>query len=160
MRETKSRRQTRASTLSNCQAWTRYAASIIPIHPNHPQQSTSPTIKTSFINPSSILHPWSFIWPSRRGRWASWETSERFQWPPGPPRWWPLRCASSAAVSAKLKEAAVIWNPCNVGISPYATKQLLFCRRCDLRLFPTVSPWTPLDLQKNNCVARKCLFKK
>ena len=30
-------------------------------------------------------------------------------------------------------------------------------RRCDLRLFPTVSPWTPLDLQKKG-VARKCLF--
>ena len=29
-----------------------------------------------------------------------------------------------------------------------------------LRLFPTVSPWTPLDLQKKNCVARKRLFKK
>ena len=33
-------------------------------------------------------------------------------------------------------------------------------RRCDLRLFPTVSPWTPLDLQKKNGVARKCSFKK
>ena len=33
-------------------------------------------------------------------------------------------------------------------------------RRRDLRLFPTVSPWTPLDLQKTNCVARKCLIKK
>ena len=33
-------------------------------------------------------------------------------------------------------------------------------RRCDLRLFPTVSPWTPLDLQKKNGVARKCLFLK
>ena len=32
-------------------------------------------------------------------------------------------------------------------------------RRCDLRLFPTVSPWTPLDLQKKG-VARKCYFKK
>ena len=32
-------------------------------------------------------------------------------------------------------------------------------RRCDVRLFPTVSP-TPLDLQKKNCVARKCLFLK
>ena len=28
----------------------------------------------------------------------------------------------------------------------------------DIRLFPTVSPWTPLDLQKKNCVARKCFF--
>ena len=33
-------------------------------------------------------------------------------------------------------------------------------RRCDLRLFPTVSPWTPLDLQKKNFVARKCFFTK
>ena len=33
-------------------------------------------------------------------------------------------------------------------------------QRCDLRLFPTVSPWTPLDLQKKNGVARKCLLKK
>jgi len=31
---------------------------------------------------------------------------------------------------------------------------------CDLRLFPTVSPWTPLDLQKKNGFARKCLFKR
>ena len=34
-------------------------------------------------------------------------------------------------------------------------------RRCDLRLFPTVSPWTPLDLQKKK---RRCaemlIFKK
>ena len=43
----------------------------------------------------------------------------------------------------------------------YATKQLLFCR-AKVRS-PTVSnrfPWTPLDLQKKNGVARKCLFKK
>ena len=33
-------------------------------------------------------------------------------------------------------------------------------RRCDLRLFPTVSSWTPLDLQKKNGVARKCFFEK
>ena len=33
-------------------------------------------------------------------------------------------------------------------------------RRCDFRLFPTVSLWTPLDLQKKNGVARKCSFFK
>ena len=33
-------------------------------------------------------------------------------------------------------------------------------RRCDLRLFPTVSPWTPLDLQKKIGVARNRLIKK
>ena len=43
----------------------------------------------------------------------------------------------------------------------HATKQYFFAeRRCDLRLFPTVSPWTPLDLQKKIGVARKRLIKK
>ena len=32
-------------------------------------------------------------------------------------------------------------------------KTCLFAeRRCDLRLFPTVSPWTPLDLQKKTAL--------
>ena len=32
-------------------------------------------------------------------------------------------------------------------------------RRCDLRLFPTVSPWTPLDLQKKTAL-RGIAYKK
>ena len=33
-------------------------------------------------------------------------------------------------------------------------------RRCDLRLFPTVSPWTPLDLQKKTALRGNAYFKK
>ena len=33
-------------------------------------------------------------------------------------------------------------------------------RRCDLRLFPTVSPWTPLDLQKERHCAEMLILKK
>ena len=35
-----------------------------------------------------------------------------------------------------------------------------FCaeRRCDLRLFPTVSPWTPLDLQKKTVLRGNAYF--
>ena len=34
-------------------------------------------------------------------------------------------------------------------------------RRCDLRLFPTVSPWTPLDLQKKKLrCAEMFIFKR
>jgi len=31
-------------------------------------------------------------------------------------------------------------------------------RRCDLRLFPTVSPWTPLDLQKKTALRGNAYF--
>ena len=31
-------------------------------------------------------------------------------------------------------------------------------RRCDLRLFPTVSPWTPLDLQKKKLRCAEMFF--
>ena len=33
-------------------------------------------------------------------------------------------------------------------------------RRCDLRLFPTVSPWTPLDLQKKTALRGNAYKKK
>ena len=33
-------------------------------------------------------------------------------------------------------------------------------RRCDLRLFPTVSPWTPLDLEKKTALRGNVYFKK
>ena len=33
-------------------------------------------------------------------------------------------------------------------------------RRCDLRLFPTVSPWTPLDLPKKNALRGNAYFLK
>ena len=33
-------------------------------------------------------------------------------------------------------------------------------RRCDLRLFPTVSPWTPLDLQKKTALRGNAYLNK